>query len=524
MPSPPRPPRSAGRGSGRTRRTIERILELGGLGLVVFLAGVVVGGLVVFLLHQQHWLPGGGTRQVEAFSDVGEPRAGELAERFRPWLAFDSRELWRPLNVDALLDEGTHRFCGLPEGASCTAIEDASAFDELTRKAGALGPATYLDLAGGRLRDYRGPDRCPPPQQDCGTGPGSAIYYHVTQSNDRFYVDYWWLLRFNHFPRSLPGFSCHSRVARENGVCDEHEGDWEGVTVVTPPDDDAHIDYVVYAAHKGTFRYTASLLRLHGGTRPVVYVAQGSHASYPAACAHAHDCSQPRGLAVDGLVDLPESRYDGGSAWERNGEQCTPNASGSCLISLTGQPWTSWPGQWGAGCGDACGNTTEVGSPRSPGLQGRFQTPWCSTQDGVISCDSRALRCSDWLGPLVVAVACDPLLLSKGLRATDTVEASEMALVLRGRRRSQATTPGVVQALGDPLRPGERLSVLADGSGTQVLVRAEQAGVVVEARFAGLASSAGQRVVITVAPGTDGPLVLADGQRPVERRVLESAS
>jgi hypothetical protein len=520
MPSPPSRPRSSGGGRGRTRRTVERILELGGLGLAVFLVGVVVGGLVVFLLHQQHWLPGGGTRQVEAFSEVGEPRAGELAERFRPWLAFDSGELWRPLNVDALLDEGTHRFCRrVPEGASCSAIADASAFDDSTREAAALGPATYLDIAGGSLRDYRGPRRCGS-LQDCGDGAGSAIYYHVTQSNDRFYVDYWWFLRFNHFPRSLPGFSCHSRVARENSVCDEHEGDWEGVTVVTPPDDDAHIDYVVYAAHKGTFRYTASLLRLHGGTRPVVYVAQGSHASYPGACAR--DCSQPRGLAVDGLVDLPESPYDGRAEWERNGEQCTPNARGSCLISLAGEPWATWPGQWG--CADACGSAIATSSPQSPGVQGRFQTPWCSTQDGVFSCDSRALRCSDWLGPLVVAAACDPLLLSKGLRATDTVEPSELALIVRGTRRSQATTPGVVQALGDPLRPGERLTVLADGPATQVLVRAEQAGVVVEARFAGVASSAGQRVVITVEPGADGPLVLADGHRPLERRVLESAS
>jgi hypothetical protein len=489
------------------------------VGVVV---GLLVGGGIVAGLHQAHWLGLGETREVEAFSDVGEPRAGEIAERFRPLLRFDSGERWRPLNVASLLDEAKHRYCTRGAGSDrCTPLGGASDFDGLAKAAAALGPTTYLDIAGGKVTDYSGPGHCPS-LQDCGSGPSSAIYYHVTQANDRFYVDYWWFLRFNHFPRSLPGVSCHSRAARKNGICDEHEGDWEGVTVVTPPDDDARIDYVVYAAHKGTFRYSASLLHLTSRTRPTVYVAQGSHASYPGPCSH--DCSQPSGLAAEGLVDLPESDFDGTRGWARNGDACTPNAAGSCLLALTAQAWTTWPGQWGAGCGDACGGAPDVSSPRSPGLQARFQTPWCSTQNGVFACDSRAQRCGDWLGPLVVAVACDPFLLSRGLRATDAIDAGKLALILRGAELSKATTPGVVQALGDPLRPGDSLTVAADGPATQVLVRAEQAGVVVEARFSGLAAQAGQRIAITVAAGADGPVVLADGRRPVERRILEGTA
>lgn len=416
---------------GRARRTLQRVIALGGAGLGVFVLGVVVGGLIVFGLHHKHWLPGGGTRQVEAFSDVGEPQGGQLAERFRPWLAFDSHELWRPLNVSLLIDEGKHRFCTRPaQGIACPLIGSTSMFDALTKAAGALGPATYLDLGRGSLRGYHGPGHCAP-LLDCGVGDASAIYYHVTQSNDRFYVDYWWFLRFNHFPRSAPGVSCHNQAARETGVCDEHEGDWEGVTVVTPPDDPDHIDYVVYAAHKGTFRYTASQLTLHNGTRPVVYVADGSHASYPAACAN--DCSQPSGLAADGLVDLPEGNFDGRNGWARNDQTCAPNSAGSCLLSLNAQAWETWQGQWGAGCGAACGKAVDANSPRSPGLQARFQTPWCSTQNGIFTCDSRALRCSDWLGPLVVAVACDPALLAKGQRANNTIKPGELALIFVDR-------------------------------------------------------------------------------------------
>jgi hypothetical protein len=503
----------------------KRITELGGLGLAVFAAGFVLGALVIFGLHQQHWLPGGGTRQVEAFSEVDEALAGELAERFRPWLKFDSGELWRPLRVSALLDEGDHSFCTRgAEKPECVPIRNSQEFDTLAHAAGALGPATYINIAGGSVEDYRGPEECTPASlQDCGTKPRSAIYYHVTESNDRFYVDFWWFLRFNHFPRSDPGISCHSQAAIANGICDEHEGDWEGVTVVTPPDEDEKVDYVVYAAHKGTFRYTASQLKMHDETRPTVYVAQGSHASYPAPCAH--DCSQPPGLAVDGLVDLPESNFDGEVGWARNDEPCPANAPGSCLESLTGQAWTSWPGQWGAGCGDACGKNEAANSPRSPGLQSRYQTPWCSSQAGVFTCDGRALRCSDWLGPLVVAVACDPPALETGLRANNEVETGKLVLVINeGEERSKATTPGVVQVLGSPLHPGDTLTAIADGPATQVLVRAEQGGVVVESRFAGLAKEAGERIVVNVTSGSEGPVVLANGHRPVERRVLEEAS
>lgn len=499
-----------------------RIAELGGAGLLLFALGFAVGALVVFLLHQEHWLGGGGVHQEEAFSDVPDPQAAHLAERFRPWLEFDSREPWRPLDVSSMLDEGTHRFCTRQAGrATCIPIHNASEFASQATNAGALGPATYLDIAGEKLSDYHGPERCPP-LEDCGSGPRSAIYYHVVESNDRFYVDYWWFLRFNHFARSLPKLSCRDKAAQESGVCDEHEGDWEGVTVVTPPDDDTKIDYVVYAAHKGTFRYTASQLHLEDGTRPYVYSAEGSHASYPAPCSH--DCLQPSGLAADGLVDLPEGDYDGRAGWARNAEACAANAPGSCLQSLDRQPWTNWPGEWGAGCTSACGGAVVANSPRSPGLQARYQTPWCSTQNGVFTCDGRALRCGDWLGPQVAVVACDPDILAKGLSSSEAIAPGDLALSVDGKAVSRATTPGVVQALGRPLEPGATVSIVADGPSLQVLIRAEQDGVVAEDRFAGLGAEPGQKLLATVTRGATGPLVLVAGHKPVERRIFEPAS
>lgn len=512
----------------RVRRTIERVLEFGGLGLAVFAAGVVVGGLIVYGLHKQHWLGDKEPRKPAAFSEVPEPRAGELAERFRPWLKFDSQEAWRPLNISLLLSERAadgspaHTFCARPPAtAGCTGIQGEAGFRQLTDDASALGASTFINLAGTSKNDYRGPGNCPG-LADCGSGPRSAIYYHVTQSNDRFYIDYWWYLRFNNFYRSDPSFSCKTKFARENGICDEHEGDWEGVTVVTPPGDDKQLDYVVYAAHKGTFRYSGSQLVKHGGTRPDVYLARGSHAAYPRPCES--KCEQP--IAVQGLVALPESTFDGKKDWERDAENCKANAPGSCLLSLPRadrdpRAWTVWPGQWGGGCGDVCGGAAGASSPRSPGLQARFQTPWCSSQAGVFTCDGRALGCSDWLGPLVAAVACDPAVLSRGLRRNAATKTSALSLTVRGEESDHEETPGVVQTLGDPLSPGDRITVTGDSDSAQVLVRAQQGGFIVEARFDDLRLKEQHRAVIDVGPGTEGPTVLMAGREPVERRVLQ---
>jgi hypothetical protein len=514
-------------------RLLVRILEFGGAGVVVFLAGVALGAGIMFALHTQHWLGNVEVRTKAAFSEVPEPEAGQLAERYRPWLKFDSQEQWRPLSISHLFEERidgqpAHQFCWRPPTSPpCKPIHDEQQFAQLVAGAGALGSSSYIDVAGSKLADYHGPQQCGD-LLDCGTGPASAIYYHVTDSNDRFYIDYWWFLRFNHFYRSDPSLSCHSALARKNGICDEHEGDWEGVTAVTAPGDPEQLDYVVYAAHKGTFRYAASEIGLADGTRPVVYVARGSHASYPRPCSD--DCNQPITLAAQGLVTLPESSFDGQRDWARNSDECPANAPGSCLLSLprtddNPHSWTVWQGQWGNGCGDVCGGQEEIGSPLSPGVQPRYQTPWCSTQGNAFTCDSVALGCSDWLGPLVVAVGCDPVVLANGLSSPESTSPGNLRLTVRRQasereKASTETTPGVVQALGDPLAPGDSLRVSGTGHGLQVLVRAQQGPYRVEARFANVSVGAGQTALAQVEKGSKGPTVLLNGQGPVEQRTL----
>ena len=137
----------------------------------------------------------------------------------------------------------------------CKPVGSLERFEQLVAENSAVGSSTYLNIHGnGESGEYVAPNRDAACQrrglEDCDDQPGSAIYYHVTSSNERFYIDYWWFLRFNHFGLT----NCSSGGS---GICDEHEGDWEGVTLVTAPEDEHTLDYVVYAAHKGTFRYPA---------------------------------------------------------------------------------------------------------------------------------------------------------------------------------------------------------------------------------------------------------------------------
>ena len=528
------------------RKAWQRVVAFVAAPIVAFAIGIipgfVLGALVVVVLHDNYSLKPVEQRRVAAFSEVPDDEAGELAGRFRPWLLFDSAEQWRPLNVDRLFKERTHRFCERPPTAQtgvpgptlaeapCKRIGNLANFTRLVNDTAPVGSAKYIDLAGSKLDDYRGPDRCGD-LLDCGSGPGSAIYYHVTESNDRFYVDYWWFLRFNHFYRSGPRFSCKADFAAKNGICDEHEGDWEGVTVVTPPGEQDRIDYVVYAAHKGTFRYTSPGFRTPPGqpTRPVVYVARGSHASYPTKCPR--KCIQPAPLAFQGLIPLPESRYDGGDSWERNRGRCKPNAPGSCLLALRteqeSETWSDWPGQWGNRCGDVCGGRPGANSPQSPGTQSRYQTPACSSQNGLFTCDGKALGCNDWLGPLVVAVACDPDRLANGLTEPKERKTGTFAITVRRKQeektRARETTPGVVQLVGRPLEDGDTVTLTGNARGVEILVRAQRGDRLLETRFDKLNVESGRPLVVSVGTRRGRLTVRLPGHEAAESRVLKLA-
>lgn len=500
----------------------------------VFALGAIAGGALIFFLKANNEANPLAPDEGRAFAPVEGAEAAKLAAHFRPRLMFDSDEKWRPQSIPSLMSERgedgkpLHRFCTrkLGQDPECKRVGSIAQLETLVSESAALGSSTYLDV-GKYDSEFRAPERSTACRQsgllDCDDQPGSAIYYHVTSSNERFYIDYWWFLRFNHF--GLTNCSTGS-----SGVCDEHEGDWEGVTLVTAPEDEHTLDYVVYAAHKGTFRYPASRVVGPDG-EPVVYVANGSHASYPHACKGTILCFQPNVFA--GLAKVPETDIDGKRPWLRNDDKCPPGADGSCLLPLPGaEPgqtsWTIWPGLWGRTCGNRC-HEKHPQSPESPGLQNRFQHPWCSIQAGSQTCDSTAPGCSDWLGPLVSVLVCNPKSIAHNLRTPEELPSGGLTLSVTApngeKRRLSATTRGVVQALGAPLAPGSHVVVGDAGADTEILVRAAEDTRLLEARFSPFAKGvAGKTFNIEVKASTNGtPLLRAtrsDGKRiaPIERR------
>jgi VPS62-like protein len=314
----------------------------------------------------------------------------DLAGAFRPHLLFDAEEGFFPLDVDWLLTRGgVHQVCDRT-GRGRDNCEDVSGPLGLV---GALDE--YIDFAGGgRLgRDLAGGDAGP-----------ARMYVHIREVDGKLYLGYWWFFRFNSSPWR-PEVNCLPGLSLSGLSCHDHEGDWEGVTVVL--DEDRAPEAVVYEAHGRPIRWrwedverVADRRRPSAG-HPVVYVAAASHASYPAGCRR-DECDQR--LAGSGLGD---GGFDGSVPWPFNDDascdrdQLAPDATklGPCLIALPstrdgelGVLWNAFPGAWGkATCtrvGKVC---AQVDGPRSPGSQGRFKNPR-SAKDGSIKALKRFRR------------------------------------------------------------------------------------------------------------------------------------
>jgi hypothetical protein len=307
-----------------------------------------------------------------------------LADRFRPLLFLDSGEQRYPLDIEAAIADDRMDMCrkAVPDDV-CDDVERADEIDE---------SFDYIKLEEGPT----------PPR---GGGEGSAYYFHVVRNGERVYVDYWWFFSRNPSPVADKVF-CGPGLRLPPFTCQEHTGDWEGVTVVLAACAEGSLACeevegellgpveVRYAQHEHVSAYgwtdtlaplwpllprpkAPALLEIwnglvlpmvrQAGPRPVVFVARNSHASYPDACFG--DCKQE-------VRDLFEARFDGAVPWVNNltCEGCLKplplTASGERAL------WSAFPGRWGAQRCILAGAYCDLsGAPRGPSFQQRYLEP-----------------------------------------------------------------------------------------------------------------------------------------------------
>lgn len=409
---------------------------------------------------------------------------------FRPKWYFDKDEHWRPLNVDSFLGETlpsspsspAHSVCDtggcIPlAGIASLRAKSPESWIKMLPTGVESAPAEYKTPLAACLTDT---------VYECNRGPTTSIYYHVEPTPSGYrYLDYWTFYRYNEFE------------------ADNHEGDWEGVTVAPDPIRRSTFDFAAFAQHKNTFGSPETYLRDNlqcdsGGSEscgttatPVghrihVFVAAGSHASYPTPASCLLTCHQDGGSAY-----LPEGNHDGDSEWGRNDDPLPGSLlqfpAGNSWADPTTANWTDWPGHWGATqAPDFTSGILYGGSPRSPANQRRFRCPWepNATQDAT-ACAARSRRrnraseinllaadCHSWEGASVAFAVCEPGRLAAAVRKSKLGVLGDMVARNLSSGRSYASAPGIVQATGPVLTEGTRIKVSGVGSAAEFFLRA----------------------------------------------------
>jgi hypothetical protein len=343
-----------------------------------------------------------------------------LAIKHRPALLFDDGEsVPRPLSIEAMFTEGRVFLCDeKPKtGSGCPdePTTDSSQLESGDRHLRLVRPSSRELVATAKAERNRSRDEtrarqtelpaaaAPPegtPQPGATQAPlgdGSAIYVHPLHRGKLVYLDYWWYLADNP-ARAGAGSMCGAGLVIAGATCHDHESDWEGVTVVVDPSGKAPVvTEVHYAQHNRVMSYPWNDLRAYWATedlheftrwvddasnRPLVFVAQGTHASYPSPCDADDDCKQVGG---HGLLKLGENRHDGKLEWGANNvllcgaESCLkalPTAAGGDQPAL----WDDFTGPWGDTHCIWRYYCDSGPPPGAPGHQGRYEDPSKATR------------------------------------------------------------------------------------------------------------------------------------------------
>jgi hypothetical protein len=308
---------------------------------------------------------------------VLSPTAGDdhtLAVRHRPHLLFDSHERLTPMDVDDIIDSHLLRLCPDKSFFLQAACKEVHSDSDIENDSNHL--AFDSDAVAGLKTN-------------------STIYVHVRHEPQRAgadiaYLDYWWYLPDNP-TQAAHGALCGAGFVIAEKTCFDHQSDWEGVTVVVDAKDpDAAPREVIYAEHDASTRYVWSALqelwkgpltalaarnaKADAAIRPLVFIARGTHASYPTACKKSH-CVEPRTL-------LRDNHHDGVNAWVKNQDTL---CLARCVTALPTRNhgndralWNAYDGRWGTSRCDLKFFCSSSNPPFSPGHQNRYKKPWCA--------------------------------------------------------------------------------------------------------------------------------------------------
>jgi hypothetical protein len=327
-----------------------------------------------------------------------------LAMAYRPILLFDHEEPvpW-PLSIAALFNEGRVTLChdqgvaktecGSEPLKSPRELENNGTHLRLRlRNSHELRVLARAELKAAEEETEEAPATQVP-------GAGSAIYVHpvplVKNERELLYLDYWWYLPDN--PVGVGGGAlCGAGFVIPGVTCQNHQSDWEGMTVVVDRTEaKPHVVAVQYAEHSDVVRYAWAQLREHwdsdskvqalvanipdAATRPLAFSAEGTHATYPLPCRRCHQVAPP---------DLAEGPHRGDLPWV--GDLTSACGRSSCLQLLPTRNggtepalWNAYNGPWGE---RHCFLTyyCDSGSPpTSPGKQGRYEHP--ASYDGYVN-------------------------------------------------------------------------------------------------------------------------------------------
>ncbi|HEX5924750.1 MAG TPA: hypothetical protein VFY45_13020, partial [Baekduia sp.] len=381
---------------------------------------------------------------------VGAPSAAAdetLALKFRPILLFDSKEaVPRPLSIDWLFrkkmvfvceDRGRSSTCDenattdpnkLRNGDTHLKLErpDASDLVQWAREDDPThhpAAAALSAPASGTAAAVGAPPAATPEPLVATAAVNDAvpttIYVHPVAVDQvgrhLLYLDYWWFLQDDTVDIGKSTF-CGAGLIIPGKTCHDHDSDWEGMTVVVDRTrGQPHIVAVHYAEHDQVVGFEWRTLRnawaripraQEAGTtaekddiirRPVAFVAEGTHASYPGPCP---DASAPGGAAHSpncGQLGTPsrgESRHNGQLGWIGDGDGACGGPGEACVQLLptraggrAGASWNAFDGTWGHQHCVLRYYCDTAGAPRTPSTQKRYKNPAHCTYRGAWDAD-----------------------------------------------------------------------------------------------------------------------------------------